>query len=82
MLESVIMDTKEAIKRMMESKRYSARALSMAIGKDPNAVSTMFSRNSNTNVVTLAKMADALGYKLQLTDGNETLTIDPPERNQ
>lgn len=76
------MEAKEAIKRMMKSKRYSARALSMAIGKDPNAVSTMFSRNSKTRVDTLAKMADVLGYKLQLTDGNETLAIDPPKPEQ
>ncbi|RVU97042.1 XRE family transcriptional regulator [Coriobacteriales bacterium OH1046] len=70
------MDANAAIKRMMDATGTSGVSLSAAIGRDRNAVSTMFSRKSVPRVDTLAKMARFMGYRMVLERGGERIEIE------
>lgn len=72
------MDTHEAIRAMMEGSRISGRALSVAMGKHPNFVSSTLTKGSVPRVDTLARMADVMGYRLVLEGRGERIPIDPP----
>ena len=73
------MNTKQAIERMMDKSRYSASALSLAMGKARTFIGSTFYNKSTPRVDTLAQAAKVMGYKLQLTNGDDVITIDPPE---
>lgn len=76
------MNTKQAIERMMEKSRYSASALSLAMGKARTFIGSTFYNKSTPRVDTLAQAAEVMGYKLQLTNGEDVITIDPPKIEQ
>ena len=63
---------------MIEQSGTNKNALSVAMGKDRNTVSTMFSRGSIPRVDTLAKMCEVMGYRVVLESGDERIVIDPP----
>ena len=73
------MNTKQAIEHMMEKSRYSASALSLAMGKARTFIGSTFYNKSTPRVDTLAQAAEVMGYKLQLTKGDDVITIDPSE---
>lgn len=63
---------------MMEGSRISGRALSAAMGRHPNFVSSTLTKGSVPRVDTLACMADVMGYRLVLEGRGERIPIDPP----
>ena len=76
------MNAKQAIERMMKKSRYSASALSLAMGKARTFIGSTFYNKSTPRVDTLAQAAKVMGYKLQLTNGDDVITIDAPEPEQ
>lgn len=71
--------TIEAIRTIVECTPKSARTISVEIGKSANWLSATLNVVSDTKAGTLARIAEACGYRLQLVsdDGKETITIDP-----
>ena len=64
---------------MMEKSRTNGSTLSYAIGKDRNAVATIFNRGTTPRVDTLAKMCAAMGYRIILKSDSDEIEIDPPK---
>ena len=49
------------------------------MGKARTFIGSTFYNKSTPRVDTLAQAAKVMGYKLQLTNGDDVITIDPPE---
>lgn len=69
------MDTKEAIKRMLDSSGMSAREASKRLGKSPNYLSATLAHGGNVTTANLARIASALGWTLVLARGDERMEI-------
>lgn len=76
------MDSDEALRAMLQASGLSQRAAASAVGRSPSFVSVALARGSDLQASTLATMAGACGYSLQLVprdSSREVLTISPRE---
>ena len=71
------MKTDEAIRQMCRTAHMGTVAVSEEIGRNRSYVGNMLSRGSTPQADTLAKIASACGYELQLVGRGEVITIDP-----
>lgn len=78
-----------AIRRMLADSETSQVAASRLMGRSPNYVSMLLTTlgsetGKTTSVATLAELADACGYDLELVPRNgaaSRMAIDPPTRD-
>lgn len=78
------MDTIQAVRSMLRHSGKTQAELSAAVGKSPSYISATLAQGSDLQGGTLARIADACGYDLQLVrrDGGDVLgRIDPPTRS-
>ena len=71
------MDTIEVIKHMLMHTNTSKRSLSLRIGKSQNYLVNSLASNKDMSAMNLARIAQEMGYTLQITGHGEVLTIDP-----
>lgn len=75
------MNSVEAVRRMQATSGISGLELSRKLGRSPSYVSSTTSRGSDLRCSTLAEIAAALGYRIDLVEvetGERVGSIDPP----
>lgn len=71
------MDALQAVTYMMARTNTRPADLARATGKSPQNISKLVTHEvSDMRVANLAHVASAMGYKLQLTDGYEVVSLD------
>lgn len=77
------MKTGDAIKAMAKDSGRSVRGVSQAMGRNPDYLGMTLSRGSVPKADTLARAAEACGYRLALVPAgslpDDSLVIDPAE---
>lgn len=73
------MESKEALRYVVNHSGKSQRAISVELGKVPTYISATFTQGSIPTVETLANVANVCGYDLLLVnrETGETISIDP-----
>ena len=74
------MNSVEALRHIVEASGRPKMRISADLGRSSNWLATTLRNAQPPKAPTLAAVADACGYDLQLVrrDGGETITIDPP----
>ena len=69
-----------AIGAMVSGSGKSRRQISLEMGRHENFLTTKIQERSSPRADSLAEIAAACGYQLQLVGHGEVIVIDPPER--
>lgn len=68
-----------AIQAMISATGISKRSASLRAGLAETYVNNYTTKNMVPGIDVLARIADACGMRLQMTDGDDVIVIDPPE---
>lgn len=71
------MELIDAVRYMIKESGTSARSLSRELGKSPTYMAATFANDSDIGARNLAKMADAMGWRLVLEKDGAQVPIDP-----
>lgn len=75
------MNPTDAISAMCSAANMSRVDVSKAIGRHRLAVNGLIHKRASVRTDTMARIAAACGYQLQLVGNGETIVIDPPARD-
>ena len=71
------MDVLDAVKRVCEMEGVSGRGLSLMMGRSGNYMSATMAKGSDIGASNLARMANAMGWRLVLRKGDVEVEVSP-----